>query len=173
MYFEGTVDSVNSLGMQAATFVGSYSGSANALVLQWTSGRLRGYRRQLTNFTSEGALQWNTPLAELPSAGDSFIIVGPHQTITTNPQPTTMIETSGATVNVGPVDGSAVIYSGISTEHVVVLKVAAYAAADRYDIEIYDGPISDVGHAPFVTVERKLIFWMEWSLLFQQRQFHL
>lgn len=54
--------------------------------------------------------------------------------------------TGNAIVNVGPVDGVAVIYSGISTEHVIVLKVEVNAGAnDRYDIEIYDGAISNGG----------------------------
>lgn len=53
---------------------------------------------------------------------------------------------NGVTVNVGLVDGSAVVYSGISTEHVIVLRVEVNAGAnDRYDIEIYDGPISNSG----------------------------
>lgn len=54
--------------------------------------------------------------------------------------------TGNVIVNVGPVDGVAVIYSGISTEHVIVLKVEVDAGAnDRYDIEIYDGAVSDGG----------------------------
>lgn len=58
----------------------------------------------------------------------------------------TSVKTGDVIVNVGPVDGSAVIYSGISTGHVMVLKVEVDADAnDRYDIEIYDGAISDGG----------------------------
>jgi hypothetical protein len=57
-----------------------------------------------------------------------------------------VVKTGNVIVNVGPVDGVAVIYSGISTEHVIVLKVEVNAGAnDRYDIEIYDGAISDGG----------------------------
>lgn len=56
------------------------------------------------------------------------------------------IITGNAIINVGSVDGVAVIYSGISTEHVIVLKVEVNAGTnDRYDIEIYDGAISSGG----------------------------
>lgn len=57
-----------------------------------------------------------------------------------------LVKTGDVIVNVGPVDGSSVIYSGISTGHVIVLKVEVNADVnDRYDIEIYDGPISNGG----------------------------
>ena len=56
------------------------------------------------------------------------------------------IITGNAIIDVGSVDGVAVIYSGISTEHVIVLKVEVNAGTnDRYDIEIYDGAISSGG----------------------------
>lgn len=76
-YYNGTVSDVNSLGLESLDLNGSYPGSDRDLVLQWTSGRLRGYCRQLINLTEDGGIQWNTPLAELPDVGDSFIIVGP------------------------------------------------------------------------------------------------
>jgi hypothetical protein len=72
-------------------------------------------------------------------------IVGP-QGLALDGQGGAVVKAGNAIVNVGPVDGVAVIYSGISTEHVIVLKVEVNAGAnDRYDIEIYDGAISDGG----------------------------
>jgi hypothetical protein len=45
-------------------------------VLQWISGRLRGYVRRLSAINST-SFAWVTPLSVLPEVGDEFIIVGP------------------------------------------------------------------------------------------------
>lgn len=79
VYFEGTVESINSLGLQATGLTGSYSGPDTDLVLQFVSGAQRGYCRLLTDVLNTGGFMWNTPLLELPEVGDNFIVLGPQQ----------------------------------------------------------------------------------------------
>jgi hypothetical protein len=76
-YYEGTV-------FGPATFTaldienphGADFLSASQHFLQFTSGGLRGYCRQLTSIGTE-FFQWNTPFTTAPQEGDTFIIVGP------------------------------------------------------------------------------------------------
>lgn len=74
--YSGVVGSCGPLGLSATVLSGSYSGATTDCVLQFTSGELRGYCRQLTAM-SDPTLQWSTPLGVLPVAGDTFIIVSP------------------------------------------------------------------------------------------------
>lgn len=77
-WFSGTISSVGSQGLQSADLIGaSYEGNLNDLVLQFTTGSKRGFCRQVTELTTGGALVWFSPMLDLPSVGDSFIIVGP------------------------------------------------------------------------------------------------
>lgn len=56
------------------------------------------------------------------------------------------VKTGQVVVNVGASEGGGIVYSGIASGHVMVLKVEVDAdASDRYDIEIYDGAIASGG----------------------------
>lgn len=85
--YTGQVEGAGPLGLMSSSAVGSYPGEATDLVLQFVTGPLRGYCRQLT-LLELPTIQWSTPLAILPLVGDSFIIVSPELSSTgTTPAP--------------------------------------------------------------------------------------
>lgn len=75
-YFTGTVSNAVSLAVDIAAPHGVDFETATDYVLQFVSGQLRGYCRQLTNIGAD-FFAWNTPLLDLPSVGDQFIVTGP------------------------------------------------------------------------------------------------
>lgn len=75
--YTGTVASTGSYGLLADAISGSFDGDITQCVLQFTSGDLRGYCRQIVSFSSPKSWGWNTPLPILPAVGDQFIINAP------------------------------------------------------------------------------------------------
>lgn len=76
VYYTGQVTNATAIAVDIAAPHGVDFDLPTDYVLQFTSGRLRGYCRQLT---SVGPLffQWNTPTLYVPEVGDQFIITGP------------------------------------------------------------------------------------------------
>lgn len=76
IYITGTISDVGTYGLQSFDITGSYPGPVTDLVLQFVSGTTRGYCRQVSSMVTDGIV-WTTPMTDLPSVGDSFIILGP------------------------------------------------------------------------------------------------
>ncbi len=77
IYYEGTVfgtPTSTALDIEDPHAVDFLAASQH--ILQFISGPCRGYVRQLTSIGTD-FFDWNTPLTQLPQAGDEFIIVGP------------------------------------------------------------------------------------------------
>lgn len=75
-YYSGTVSNSTSIAIDIAANHNVLFSLATDYVLQFVTGQLRGYCRQLTSIGDQ-YFQWNTPLMELPADGDQFIITGP------------------------------------------------------------------------------------------------
>ena len=76
VYYTGVVSNATPIAVDIATPHGVAFDLPTDYVLQFVSGRLRGYCRQLTNVGAQ-FFQWNTPALHTPEVGDQFIIAGP------------------------------------------------------------------------------------------------
>lgn len=75
-YYTGEVVLATDLAVDIATPHGVVFGLPTDYVIQFISGKLRGYCRELVSIGST-FFQWNTPTLLVPEPGDQFLIVGP------------------------------------------------------------------------------------------------
>ena len=87
VYSTGTITSVGAYGLQSSNFSVVYPGPVSDLVIQFVSGTQRGYCRTISSIITHGIV-WTIPLGELPSAGDSFVVLGPQSASGPAPTPT-------------------------------------------------------------------------------------
>lgn len=81
LYFRGTVTDIDDEAMYSLNGEGLYNGDPTHLVLQFVTGKQRGYCRTVTKVIGQGgqgiSFQWNSALLERPEPGDQFRVVGP------------------------------------------------------------------------------------------------
>lgn len=99
VHLAGKVVSAGAYALTFSDLVGSWNGPAADLILQFTTGRMRGRVRRLSAFNST-SLQWTTPTDIFPSTGDEFIVLGPQTVGPTGPTGPQGI--SGPTGTTGP-----------------------------------------------------------------------
>jgi len=75
-YYNGVVLNATYLAVDIPAAHGVVFSTPTDYILQFISGALRGYCRQLVSIGGT-FFQWNTPTLLVPAAGDEFIIVGP------------------------------------------------------------------------------------------------
>ena len=76
VHFTGSVVQTSAFGI-TANLDGFYDGNAEDLVLQFTSGPLKGYCRRLTRIGSDGIITWATAVRELAQGTNTFTVHGP------------------------------------------------------------------------------------------------
>lgn len=97
---QGTVVTASPYAIQFSESGSSgWNGPATDLVVQFVTGRQRGRVRRLSAFGPDYC-QWITPMADVPNAGDEFIILGPQTSGPSGPRGPTGV--SGPTGPTGP-----------------------------------------------------------------------
>ena len=78
VWFQGVVDTAGASGIASAVGLANavYNGTANELVIQFTSGAQQGICRRLSA-VNNGTVTWSTAMNTPPQAGDTYAILGP------------------------------------------------------------------------------------------------